>query len=75
MNTTKEQRDLLRRLVIAEIYQIYQFGDVDPIPDLSGSFHKTGKKVRKTFISTIFEFLSLKTDVNVSSKSNKQKTL
>jgi hypothetical protein len=24
----------LRRLVIAEIYQIYQFGAVDPVPDL-----------------------------------------
>ncbi len=37
------------------------------------------KKVRKTLISTVlwllFEFLSLKTDVNVPTKSNKRRNL
>jgi hypothetical protein len=40
----------------------------------SGSFHQQAKKERKTLISTflllLFDFLSSKTDVNVSSKSN-----
>ncbi len=39
----------------------------------------TSKKINKTLISTIlwllFDFLSMKTDVNVPSKSNKQKKL
>jgi hypothetical protein len=42
-----------------------------------GSFHQQEKKIRKTLISTIdfFDCLSMKTDVNVRSKSgNKQKT-
>ncbi len=42
----------------------------------SGSFHNKLTKARKTLTSTIFyfflDFLSLKTDVNVPSKSNKQ---
>jgi hypothetical protein len=45
----------------------------------SGSFYHHGKIVRKTLIPTIFvtlfDFLSLKNDVNVASKSNKQKKL
>ncbi len=45
----------------------------------SGSFHQQAKKVRKTLIFTIlrllFDFLSMKTDVNVPSKSKKQKNL
>ncbi len=42
----------------------------------SRSFHQQAKKVRKTLIPVfllLFDFLSLKTDVNVSSKSNKPK--
>jgi hypothetical protein len=45
----------------------------------SGSFYHHAKIVRKTLIPTIFftlfDFLSLKNDVNVASKSNKQKKL
>ncbi len=43
----------------------------------SGSFYHQAKKVRKTLIPTVFwlllDFLSLKNDIYVSSKSNKQK--
>jgi hypothetical protein len=53
----------------------YVFG-----PSGSGSFHHQSKIVRKIFIPTpvllcdfFFDFLSLKNDVNVPSKSNKQK--
>ncbi len=42
-----------------------------------GSFHHQAKRVRKTLISTVlwllYDFLSLKNDVNVPSKRNKQK--
>jgi hypothetical protein len=46
----------------------------------SGSFYHHAKIVRKTFLDsyyfvTLFYFLSLKNDVNVASKSNKQKKL
>jgi hypothetical protein len=46
----------------------------------SGSFYHHAKIVRKTLIPryyfvTFFDFLSLKNDVNVPSKSNKQKKL
>jgi hypothetical protein len=41
----------------------------DPDPVLSS----TSNKARKTLISTIYDFLSMKTDVNVPSKSNKHK--
>jgi hypothetical protein len=50
----------------------------DPDPSFfykSGSFHQQAEKVRKTLISGIFLLLSLKTDVKVPSKSNKQKNL
>jgi hypothetical protein len=45
----------------------------------SGSFHPQAKKIRKTLISTtgilwlLFVFLYVRTDVNMPSKSNKQK--
>ena len=46
---------------------------------VSESFYHKGKIVRKTLILTVllllFYFLSLKNDVNVPSKSNKQKIL
>jgi hypothetical protein len=35
----------------------------------------SNKKVRKTLISTIFDFLSLKADANVPAKSNRQKKI
>jgi hypothetical protein len=44
----------------------------------SGSFYHHAKTVRKTLIPifvTLFEFLSLKNDVNVASKSHKQEKL
>ncbi len=44
----------------------------------SGSFYHHAKIVRKTLIPyfvTLFDFLSLKNDVNVPSKSNKKKKL
>jgi hypothetical protein len=43
----------------------------------SGSFYHHAKMVRKTLIPTVtlFDFLSLKNDVNLASKSNKQKKL
>jgi hypothetical protein len=45
----------------------------------SGSFHHHAKKSKKNlysyFFNTIFDFLSLKNDVNLASKSNKQKKL
>jgi hypothetical protein len=41
----------------------------------SGSFYHHAKIVRKALIPTIFYFLSFKNDVNVASKSNKQKKL
>ncbi len=55
--------------------------DPDPNPDPdqrvfglpgSGSFYHHAKIVRKTLIPTFCDFLSLKNDVNVPSKSNKQ---
>ncbi len=57
--------------------------DPDPIvrgtgTDRSGSFYNQAKVVRKTLIPTVlrllFYFLSLKNDVSVASKCNKQKT-
>ncbi len=59
-------------------------GLLDPDPDslvkgtdLSGYFCHQAKLVRKTLILTVlrllYDFLSLKNDVNVVSKSNKQK--
>ncbi len=39
----------------------------------SGSFYHQAKLVRKTLIRLHFDFLPLKNDVNVPSKSNKQK--
>jgi hypothetical protein len=60
--------------------------DPDPDPLVkrygsgSGSFYHHAKIVRKTLIPTyyfitLFDFLSLENDVNVASKSNKQKKL
>jgi len=44
----------------------------------SGSFHHQAKTAKKTFISTVlrllFDFLSLKNDVNVPSKVISKKT-
>ncbi len=47
--------------------------DLDPDPDPSIIMQKI---VRKTYyFVTLFDFVSLKNDVNVASKSNKQKKL
>jgi len=44
----------------------------------SGSFYNQAKIVRKTLIPTVlrllYDFLSVKNDVNVASKRNQQKT-
>jgi hypothetical protein len=53
--------------------------DLDPDPHVfgpPGSFYHHAKIVRKIdsyYVVTLFDFLSLKKDVNVSSKSNMQK--
>jgi hypothetical protein len=44
-------------------------------PPGSGSFYQQAKIVRKPLIPTVCDFLPLKNDVNVPSKSNKQKNL
>jgi hypothetical protein len=65
--------------------------DLDPNPDShvfgppgsgstsqrygSGSFYHHGKIIDSYYFVTLFDFLSLKNDVNVVSKSNKQKKL
>jgi hypothetical protein len=45
----------------------------------SGSFYHQAKKVRKPLVPTVLllllDYLSLKNDVNIPSKSNNQKTL
>jgi hypothetical protein len=64
---------------------ILKISVADPDPDLpdphvfgppgSGFFYHHAKIVKKILIPTLFDFLSLKNDVNVASKSNKQKKL
>jgi hypothetical protein len=53
------------------------YGSSGSISQRSGSFYHQAKIVRKTWIHTVlsllYDFLSLKNDVNVSSKSKKQK--
>jgi hypothetical protein len=55
----------------------YLFGSGSGSRSGSRSFHQQAKKIRKTFIFTIlrhlFDFLSLRTAVNVPWKSNKQR--
>jgi hypothetical protein len=59
------------------------FGHPDPDPIVrgsgSGSFYHHARIVKKTLIPTVlrllYDFSSLKNDVNVLSKSNKQKNL
>ncbi len=48
--------------------------DPDPDPDLS-SCKKSKKNLDSYYFATLFEFISLKNDVNVASKSHKQKKL
>ncbi len=75
---------MLRIRIRIRNHRIYVFlGLLDPDPlirgmDLdAGSFYHWGKIVRKTLISTVlwllFDFLPLKNDVKVPSKSNMQK--
>jgi hypothetical protein len=78
--TVKEKRDMevkLRHIIVTE----RQESSV-PDPEVfgtpgSGSFHHQAKTLRKPLNSTVLglfcDFLSVKNDVNVSSKSNKQK--
>jgi hypothetical protein len=58
------------------LYQCCGSGSGSASASGSGSFYHHAKIVRKTLIPTfvtLLNFLSLKKDVNVSSKSNKQK--
>ncbi len=49
---------------------------MDPDPDPSIIMQNNGKKnLDSYYFMTLFDFLSLKNDVNVPSKSKKQKTL
>ncbi len=64
--------------ICSAVFRIRKFlGDPDPLARGTGSFHHQAKIVRKNFISTLlwllYDLLSLKNDVNVPSKSNKQK--
>jgi hypothetical protein len=47
---------------------------LDPDPDLS-SYKNNKKNLESYYFVTLFDFLSLKNNVNVPSKSNKQKKL
>jgi hypothetical protein len=49
--------------------------DPAPDPDLSSSCKNSKKNLDSYYFVTLFDFLSLKNDVNVPSKSNKQKKL
>jgi hypothetical protein len=49
--------------------------DMDPDPDSSSSCKNSKKNLDSYYFVTLFDFLSLKNDVNVASKSNKQKKL
>ncbi len=59
------------------IHRIHMFlGLQDPDPDPSIIMQKNSKKnLDSLYFVTLFDFLSLKNDVNVPSKSNKQKKL
>ncbi len=46
--------------------------DRDPDPDLLSSCKKNKKNLESYYFTTLFDFLSLKNNVNVPSKSNKQ---
>ncbi len=48
---------------------------MNPDPDPSSSCKNNMKNLESYYFVTIFDFLSLKNNVNVPSKSNKQKNL
>ncbi len=48
---------------------------LDPDPDPSIIMQKSKKNLDSYYFKTLFEFLSLNNDVNVASKSHKQKKL
>jgi hypothetical protein len=48
---------------------------MDPDPDPSIITQNSKKNLGSYYFVTLFDFLSLKNDVNVASKSNKQKKL
>jgi hypothetical protein len=49
--------------------------DLDPDPDPSISCKNSKKNLDSYYFVTLFDFLSLEINVNVASKSNKQKKL
>jgi hypothetical protein len=49
--------------------------DPDPAPNPSIIMQNSKKNLDSYYFVTLFDFLSLKNDVNVPSKSNKQKKL
>jgi hypothetical protein len=49
--------------------------DPDPSPDPSIIMKNSKKNLDSYYFMTLFDFLSLKNDVNVAPKSNKQKKL
>jgi hypothetical protein len=51
------------------------FRGMDPDPDPSTTMQNSKNNLDPYYIVTLFDFLSLKNDVNVPSKSNKQKKL
>ncbi len=58
------------------IHRIHMFlGLPDPDPDPSIIMQKSKKNLDSYYFVTLFDFLSLKYDVNVPSKSNKQEKL
>jgi hypothetical protein len=54
---------------------LFRDKDPDPDPDSSSSCKNSKKNLDSYYFVTLFDFLSLKNDVNVASKSNKQKKL
>jgi hypothetical protein len=48
---------------------------LDPDPDPSNIMQKSKNNLDSSYFVTLFEFLSLKNDENVASKSHKQKKL
>jgi hypothetical protein len=80
------QSSTVRLFFIDNFFTRYRSSVADPDPFVfgppgsgSGSFYHQLKIVRKPSITTVllllFDFLSLKNDVNVPSESNKQKIL
>ncbi len=81
--SVQKQKPVLR----IRIHRIYMFlglpdldplvrgMDPDPAPDPSIIMQNSKKNIGSYYFVTLFDFLSLKNDVHVPSKSNKQKKL